>query len=80
MSSIHGHEVLQMMNGNNYTESSLLKAIQQKFGANARFHTCSQADMDAEQLITFLKEKGKFRPSLNKTTEFTVDNNKICHH
>ena len=27
MISIHGHEVLQMMDGNDYTESSLLNAI-----------------------------------------------------
>jgi probable metal-binding protein len=80
MVSIHGHEVLHMMNGNNYTESSLLKAIEQKFGKDAKFHTCSQTDMNAKQLIAFLKAKGKFKPSIANTTEFTVDKNTICHH
>lgn len=31
MSSIHGHEVLNMMEGNNYNEDSLLKQINEKF-------------------------------------------------
>lgn len=78
--SIHGHEVLHMMTGNSYTESSLLDAIHQKFGKDARFHTCSQADMNAEQLIAFLKVKGKFKPSVSDDTEFTVDKKTICHH
>lgn len=80
MLSIHGHEVLHMMNGNNYTESSLLEAIHQKFGTDAKFHTCSKSNMNAEQLIAFLKAKGKFKPSVSTETEFTVDNKKICNH
>ncbi|SCB72636.1 probable metal-binding protein [Gilliamella bombicola] len=78
--SIHGHEVLHMMDGNNYTEASLLNAINDKFGVDAKFHTCSQSDMSAEQLIAFLKAKGKFKPSVTHGSEFTVDNKKICKH
>ncbi|OCG43768.1 hypothetical protein A9G35_09590 [Gilliamella sp. Choc5-1] len=78
--SIHGHEVLHMMSGNNYTESSLLDAIKSKFGEDAIFHTCSKSNMNAEQLIAFLKAKGKFKPSVDHETKFTVDNKKICKH
>ncbi|OCG71427.1 metal-binding protein [Gilliamella sp. Occ3-1] len=78
--SIHGHEVLHMMNGNNYTKSSLLDAIKEKFGENAIFHTCSKTNMNAEQLIAFLKAKGKFTPSIAHESVFTVDNKKICKH
>ncbi|MBI0027685.1 metal-binding protein [Gilliamella apicola] len=78
MLSIHGHEVLQMMAGNNYTESSLLEAIEKRFGKNAKFHTCSEANMNAEQLICFLKLKGKFKPDNN--SGFTVNETKICRH
>lgn len=78
MLSIHGHEVLHMMEENNYTESSLLEAIEQRFGKDAKFHTCSKTDMDAKQLISFLKTKGKFLPITNR--EFTVNREKICHH
>lgn len=78
--SIHGHEVLEMMDGKDYTESSLLDAIHKKFSTDARFHTCSQSDMNAEQLIAFLKAKGKFKPALTNDSQFTVDTRKICRH
>lgn len=76
MSSIHGHEVLHMMQGHEYTEARLLAAIGQKFGSEAKFHNCSQQDLTAKQLVTFLKSKGKFMPT--KPSEFTVDSDKIC--
>ncbi|KFA59629.1 metal-binding protein [Gilliamella sp. Choc4-2] len=78
MLSIHGHEVLNMMIGNSYTESSLLESIAQKFGNDAKFHTCSQVDMDAKQLIAFLKSKGKFKPV--NDLKFTINLQKICRH
>ncbi len=78
MVSIHGHEVLQMMEGNSYTELSLLAAIEQRFGKHAKFHTCSKTDMNASELIAFLKVKAKFSPVTN--TQFTVNIQKICHH
>ena len=37
MEQIHGHEVLHMMEGNVYSETSLRKAIIDKFGANQLF-------------------------------------------
>ncbi|OCG16150.1 metal-binding protein [Gilliamella sp. wkB292] len=78
MLSIHGHEVLHMMAGNSYTESSLKEAIEKQFGKHAKFHTCSQTDMDSTQLICFLKLKGKFKPVTD--VEFTVNETKICRH
>ncbi|WP_392551831.1 YecH family protein [Orbus wheelerorum] len=78
MSSIHGHEVLNMMEGNNYNEDSLLKQINEKFGLNAKFHTCSKQDMCAIELIELLKRKGKFKPT--QLAKFTVDSSKICDH
>jgi probable metal-binding protein len=80
MISVHGHAVLEMMDGNDYTESSLLDAIHKKFGTEARFHTCSQSDMNANQLVAFLKAKGKFKPTSADNSQFTVDTRKICRH
>lgn len=79
MPSIHGHEVLSMMieSGEVYTRESLITAIQEKFGENARFHTCSQSMMTAFELVEFLEGKGKFIPATNG---FTTHKNKICHH
>lgn len=78
MSSIHGHEVLSMMEGNWYCDESLLTAIYQKFGQHRHFHTCSQSAMTAEQLIAFLKSKRKF--IMAPSGEFTVNSQKVCHH
>lgn len=59
--SIHGHEVIQMMveSGLTFTKTSLCEAIVTKFGAEARFHTCSADGLTPEGLIDFLDSKGK---------------------
>lgn len=53
--SVHGHEVMEMMlaQGGQFTRASLKQAIDERFGAKARFHTCSASEMDAEALIDF---------------------------
>ncbi|AXM03395.1 MULTISPECIES: YecH family metal-binding protein [Escherichia] len=79
MSSIHGHEVLNMMieSGEQYSEASLEAAIKAKFGEQARFHTCSASEMTAAELVAFLAAKGKFIPLVDG---FTTDESKICRH
>ena len=73
----HGHEVLEMMQGRSYTEKSLLEAILEKFGPEERFYTCCAENLTAQELIDFLKEKGKFMPAEDG---FTVDRSKVCDH
>ena len=51
MEQLHAHEVLHMMEGNSYSESSLREAIIKKFGEQQRFYTCSAEDMDVDTLI-----------------------------
>lgn len=75
MHDIHAHEILRMMEGNNYTTESLREAIIDKFGANARFSTCSAKGMNADEAITFLAAKGKFKPT---SEGFTMDLSKVC--
>mgnify|MGYP001377236262 FL=1 len=79
MSSIHGHEVLQMMIKSNkcYTKASLISEIEQQFGVDARFHTCSKEAMTAQALVDFRESKGKFVPL---SDGFTTEEAKICHH
>ena len=76
---IHGHAVMEMMisSGKNYTKESLKKAIIEKFGEEARFHTCSAENMDAEQIIGFLQQKGKFQ---GNEGVFTTKKENICNH
>lgn len=75
MSEIHAHEILRMMEGNSYTTATLRESIIEKFGAEARFNTCSAKGMDADAIIEFLTAKGKF-----KSTDcgFTMDIDKVC--
>lgn len=77
MEQLHAHEVLHMMEGNSYTEETLKEAIIMKFGKDQLFYTCSAENMNIDELIEFLKQKGKFMPS---NEGFTVDITKICNH
>ena len=56
MNQIHGHEVMEMMlaSGKTYTKETSVAEIVDKFGADARFHTCSAENMTAGQLVEFL--------------------------
>ena len=77
--SIHGHEVLNMMidSGRQWTSATLIAEIEQRFGADARFHTCSADGMSAAQLVEFLRQRGKF---IDSDEGFATDPSKICQH
>lgn len=77
--SIHGHEVMHLMLelGGTFTEASLQAAMATRFGADARYHTCSAEGMDAEALIAFLKAKGKFT---SQPQGFQTSEERICQH
>ena len=77
--SIHGHEVMHLMLelGGTFTRESLKLAIDERFGASARFHTCSAEDMTALQLIDFLEAKGKF---VAADDGFNTREEHICNH
>lgn len=77
MEQIHAHSVLHMMEGNNYTEASLIEAIKKIFGEDQTFYACSAENMSIDELIIFLKNKGKFMPA---DSGFTVDISKVCDH
>ena len=71
MKKLHAHEVLDMMGTKTYTEELLKKEILEKFGEDTLFYTCSAEDMNADELIAFLKQKGKkgLKNYLMKITE-----------
>jgi len=79
MASIHGHEVLNMMleSAEQYSQESLVAAINTRFGGDARFHTCSAEEMTAAELVAFLASRGKFIPV---ETGFSTHQSKICNH
>jgi probable metal-binding protein len=79
MKQIHGHEVLEMMlaSGKTYTKPSLTEEIIQRFGADARFHTCSAQDLTAEQLVDFLDARGKL---VQQAGGFQTSADRMCKH
>ena len=79
MNQIHGHEVMNMMlaSGKTYTKDSLTAEIISKFGAEARFYTCSAQDLTAAKLVALLESKGKF---LKKDYGFQTSEDLVCKH
>lgn len=77
--SIHGHEVLNMMlaSGKQYTRESLEADVAAKFGAAARFHTCSAENLTAAELVEFLERRGKFTGG---EAGFNTTASQICSH
>ena len=76
---IHGHDVMEMMIAANepYSKATLKAAIIGKFGAEARFHTCSAENMNADEIIEFLAGRGKFTES---AAGITIKADAICQH
>jgi len=76
---IHGHDVIAMMTSSNqlYTRDSLRAAIIGKFGADARFHTCSAENMDTDGIIDFLAARGKF---MENAGGLAINPDKVCDH
>ncbi len=77
--SIHGHEVMHMIIDSQraWPRQELIAAIQEKFGGDACFHTCSASGMDIEELIDFLEGRGKIVDHGNGFIA-TVDH--VCNH
>jgi probable metal-binding protein len=61
MKQVHGHEILRLLHDANppLTRSELAQEVQRRFGANARFCTCSADSMTLDELIAFLAARGK---------------------
>ena len=60
--AVHGHEVLEMIASGAQAPSdrqSLIAAIESRFGADARYHTCSAEALTATELVKFLLSRGK---------------------
>jgi probable metal-binding protein len=79
MTEIHAHEVMHMMleRGEAFSRESLARAIVERFGADARFHSCSADGMDVDAVIDFLESRGKFVPH---DGGFNTLRTRICNH
>jgi probable metal-binding protein len=63
--SVHGHEVLHLVLDAPQppTLEALEAQVRARFGADARFHTCSASGLTFAELIDFLQLRGKLVPS-----------------
>ena len=79
MKEIHAHEVMHMMleKDGGFSRESLAEAIVERFGADARFHSCSASGMDAHAVIDFLAKRGKF---VLRGDGFNTAQDRICNH
>jgi len=79
MESIHGHEVIHLIAEADraFSRQELVGVIATKFGANARFHTCSAEDLSADGLVGFLVERGKL---FGDEHSLALDASKVCQH
>jgi probable metal-binding protein len=61
MATVHGHEVIHLIHDASprLTREALHAAVSQRFGPDARFHTCSAGGMSLDQLLHFLIVRGK---------------------
>lgn len=76
---IHGHEVKRMVmeSGSTFTRESLISAIENQFGEETRFYSCSADSMTADELIQFFESRGKLN---TKDYTFNTDPAHACHH
>ena len=76
---IHAHEVMRLMLelDAGFSRESLGLAIIERFGPDARFHSCSKDGMDVDAVIDFLESRGKF---VARADGFNTAQDKICNH
>jgi probable metal-binding protein len=75
--SIHGHEILNHLLQHEPTPEKLKKHVLKVYGPEARFYTCSDEGLSLEELLAFLKERGKYVLLEGK---MVADTEKICQH
>ncbi len=59
--NIHGHAIIHMVHDapRPFTRDGLRAEVLRRFGAEARFCTCSSSDMSFDELLVFLLLRGK---------------------
>ena len=61
----------------NNSYAPLCQAIEDHFGEDTRFYTCSMENITAAELVDFLQSRGKF---IEQGPGFNTRPDKICGH
>ncbi len=77
--NIHGHEVLRLVHEAAIppTRAEIETELTRRYGAEARFCTCSAADMTRDELLGFLLSRGKL---VEHQGRLATDPSRICNH
>lgn len=77
--SIHGHAVMRLIAfaQEPLSRGQLSNKVATEFGHDARFHTCSARNMTLEELLQFLKHRGKL---IEVGGVLNVAREDICSH
>lgn len=75
--NVHGHEILHMVDQARpaLTRGALEEEARKRFGAAARYCTCSAADMTLGELLDFLLAHGKL---VEREGRVVADISKMC--
>lgn len=75
----HGHDVLHFLLDADraFSKEEMHSVVTERFGADARFHTCSAEGMDVEALLAFLLARGKI---VAQGDGYVVAGHRICDH
>lgn len=59
--SIHGHEIIQLIHEADppLSRTDLIATVAKRFGPEARFHACVAENMNLDELLAFLADRGK---------------------
>jgi len=70
---IHVHKVLELFSNSNenYTIEQLKEKIENEFGKDLKFETCANDSFDLDEIIEFMKKKGKIIIQEDSTIKFT---------
>lgn len=77
--NVHGHEVLRLVHeaATPPTRAELATELTRRYGPEARFRTCSAADMTSEEILSFLLTRGKL---VEHQGRLATDPARICNH
>lgn len=75
--SIHGHEVMRLIHEAKppLSRFALKAAVERRFGREASFHVCEGGGMTLDELLVFLKQRGKI---IEAAGVLKVDMGQVC--
>ncbi|MGF1751660.1 YecH family metal-binding protein [Vibrio cionasavignyae] len=75
--AIHAHKVLNLLREKPMSRDELVSLVEQQFGKDAEFRTCSREGFDLEALLSFFIEKQKV---IEQQGVWQLNIERVCSH